>query len=163
MQCFRKYDDSNLQQRAVQNRHKAANFKNQHQQQQQQQQQQQHSRMDNAGMQNKPRQQQQHDMGHMEQQQHDMGHMEQQQQQHREPPPPITKGQPRDSQREPQRDNWYRDDWFSRQDNNWDQGTHQRTDQRYGQYPGDYRNRRRSPSPERGWEVDLGGGGGYYR
>ena len=136
---FRKYDDSNLQQRAVQNRHKAANFKNQHQQQQQQQQQ--LSRMDNAGMQNKPRQQQQH----------------------REPPPPITKGQPRESQREPQSDNWYRDDWFSRQDNNWDQGARQRTDQRYGQYPGDYRNRRRSPSPERGWEVDLGGGGGYYR
>ena len=117
--------------------------------------------MDNAGMQNKPRQQQ-HDMGHMEQQQHDMGHIEQQQQ-HREHPPPISKGQPRDSQREPQRDNWYRDDWFSRQDNNWDQGARQRTDQRYGQYPGDYRNRRRSPSPERGWEVDLGGGGGYYR
>ena len=58
------------------------------------------------------------------QRQHEMLHMQQDQ---REQPPPINKNQ----QREPQRDDWYRDDWFSRQDNNWDQGARQRTDQRY--------------------------------
>ena len=88
------------------------------------------------------------------QRQHEMMHMQQDQ---REQPPPINKNQ----QREPQRDNWYRDDWFSRQDNTWQQGAQRSSG--YAQYGGDYRNRRRSPSPERGWEFDLGGGGGYYR
>ena len=93
------------------------------------------------------------------QRQHDMIHASE----HREPLP-ITKNQAR----EPQRDNWYRDDWFSRQDNTWQQGAQRSSGGIYGgagtgQYAGDYRNRRRSPSPERGWEVDLGGGGGYYR
>ena len=70
-------------------------------------------------------------------------------------------------QREPatgrgqQRDNWYRDDWFSRQDNTWQPEMHR--DGYGGQYGRQPMNRRRSPSPERGWEVDLGGGGGYYR
>merc|ERR1719216_799130 len=93
------------------------------------------------------------------QRQHEMMHMQQDQRGQ-----PINSIAPsnKNPQREPQRDNWYRDDWFSRQDNTWQQGAQQRTDHRYGQYPGDYRNRRRSPSPERGWEVDLGGGGGYY-
>ena len=86
------------------------------------------------------------------QRQHDRMHVAEQRE-----PPPITKNQPR----EQQRDNWYRDDWFSRQDNTWQQGAQRPGG--YGQYGGDYRNRRRSPSPERGWEVDLGGGGGYYR
>ena len=72
-------------------------------------------------------------------------------------PVPVTKGQPR----EHERDNWYRDDWFSRQDNTWQQGGKRIGG--YGQYGRDYGNRRRSPSPERGWEVDVGGGGGYYR
>ena len=126
--CFyRQYDDTNIKQRQ---RHKASNVQQQQQQQQ---------RMDTSTMQTKQRQ-------------HDMVHVAEQRE-----PPPITKNQPR----EHQRDNWYRDDWFSRQDNTWQQGA-QRTGG-YGQYGGDYRNRRRSPSPERGWEVDVGGGGGYYR
>lgn len=72
----------------------------------------------------------------------------------REPAPTAT-------ERAQQRDNWYRDDWFSRQDNTWQHETHR--DGYGGQYGREPMNRRRSPSPERGWEVDLGGGGGYYR
>ena len=90
------------------------------------------------------------------QRQHEMMHMQQDQRGQ-----PINSIAPsnKNPQREPQRDNWYRDDWFSRQDNTWQQGAQRSSG--YAQY--DYRNRRRSPSPERGWEFDLGGGGGYYR
>ena len=131
----RQYDDTNIKQRQ---RQKAPNVQQQQLQQQQQ-------RMDTAPMQPKQRQ-------------HDMVHVAEQRE-----PPPITKNQPRDNYPKdiPQRDNWYRDDWFSRQDNTWQQGAQRAGG--YGQYGGDYRNRRRSPSPERGWEVDVGGGGGYYR
>ena len=100
---------------------------------------QQQSGIENTGIQPKPRQR-------------EMVHVPEQRE-----PAPITKVQPR----EPQRDNWYRDDWFSRQDNTWQQGAQRGSG--YMQYGREYGNRRRSPSPERGWEVDLGGGGGYYR
>ena len=128
----RQYDDHNLKPRQ---RHKAPNM--------QQQQTRVDINMKEPMQQQKPRP---HDMVHMPQDQHPQSQ-----------PPPINKNQ----QREPQRDNWYRDDWFSRQDNTWQQGAQRNSG--YGQYGGDYRNRRRSPSPERGWEVDLNGGGGYYR
>ena len=70
---------------------------------------------------------------------------------------PVTMSgapQPRD-----QRDSWYRDDWISRQDNSWQHDAHQRDSYAYRQE----RNRMRSPSPQRRWEVEMGGGGGYYR
>ena len=57
------------------------------------------------------------------QRQHDRMHVAEQRE-----PPPITKNQPR----EQQRDNWYRDDWFSRQDNTWQQGAQRPGG--YGQY-----------------------------
>ena len=129
----RQYDDHNLKPRQ---RNKAPGM-----------QQQQQTRVDiNMKEPMQPQKQRPHEMVHMSQDQRDQPQ-----------PPPINKN----PQREPQRDNWYRDDWFSRQDNTWQQGTQRSTG--YGQYGGDYRNRRRSPSPERGWEVDLNGGGGYYR
>ena len=139
MKFDRQYDDQHLQPRQ---RHKPPNMQNMQQQQQQQQ-----TRAD-INM-KAPMQQPQPTPQDM---------LYKPQDQRVQPPPlPVNKNQ----QREPQRDNWYRDDWFSRQDNTWQQGAQRSSG--YAQYAGDYRNRRRSPSPERGWEVDLGGGGGYYR
>ena len=62
----------------------------------------------------------------------------------------------------PPRDNWYRDDWFSRQDQ-WQHDTHRDSYQYRREADDRYITRLRSPSPERAhWMQDRSATIGYY-